>query len=508
MRHNKTVLASLFLILAATLFAAWPLLLDGINFYDEGLSLTAAQEIMRGHLPAADFYFPYPPAAPMLLAALFALLKPSVYLGRMFTFSLIFAWLGTLSFLALRTPRARLGVLTLVLCTAPSALLLASESAGCLLILFIVGILLPKALQQGSVCAAIYLGSLLGIAALWRVDFAFYGAVATAFTWFLRARGAAVAWTQRCYQIATMALSAMALSFPVFAALAWLGGTRALQSLFVWPLISTAHATLPWPAFQWHNLSYTWPFYFPLWVMLCFATLLLLKKIQLTDDIDRGLWLLILSMGLLVYAAGRSDVFHLAPLLGTCAPLAALCLCNKRITLPILAGAALLLPMSVERWNVAQANIRGGVSLSNARAAGIIISPSDAAIYADVLNDIATRIPQGSTFYSAAARHDVFMLNDQMLYFLSERSPPTYFFCLDAGLTTEREIQQQMIADFNQHSLNWIVTRKTDVVEDALAGPGSSLLDQTIDKNFKRVQKRGTFSLLNRHSPRSPLALQ
>lgn len=59
-----------------------------LNLYDEGITLTAGLRVLHGQVPYRDFYFIYGPALPYLLAALFRIFGPSVFVAFLFDLTL------------------------------------------------------------------------------------------------------------------------------------------------------------------------------------------------------------------------------------------------------------------------------------------------------------------------------------------------------------------------------------------------------------------------------------
>ena len=83
--RRRTLLVAVALAVAAVLAAmlfARPLMINGLNIYDEGIILTGAARVMRGELPYRDFWTQYSPGQFYTLAALFSITGKSVLAAR------------------------------------------------------------------------------------------------------------------------------------------------------------------------------------------------------------------------------------------------------------------------------------------------------------------------------------------------------------------------------------------------------------------------------------------
>lgn len=504
----------LFAVLVAVfaIYAVLPALHYGINIFDEGMLLTTADELLRGHFPVVDFYYPYTPGAPFITALGFTLFGPSIFLGRVIAGLLSVALLVLLTLMVGRAQKWPIVAGVVMGCAAPLVAGGSTHSAGCLVLICIAGTVLLKALTTGgSTRALVVVGALLGIAALWRTDFALYGAIASALTWLLRAP--VLTLRERLRDVAVMAASSMAIAFPVLGAMVWYGGIRTFQALFVWPIQSTAHLQLPWPklwtgdyVFDRAQFFESWPFYFPFCAMFCFGILIARRKHFADATVNAAIWLFFLSVGLLAYASGRTDEGHLLPLLATSAALMAACVTNWRLLAVAMATSLLLLPMPLVRRAVIKQQLATAKHVPSQRTTGILFPKELAHSYDNLLRDIKNQVSHNATFYSGMSRHDVFVPNDIMLYFLTQHSPPTYYFFLDGYLTLKPEVQASMVDDLQRHQVDWVVLKRAPKIDEFSTEHGSTLLDEHLTEQFAQVSGDKSYALLRRqeHAMSSP----
>jgi hypothetical protein len=365
---------------------------------------------------------------------------------------------------------------------------------------------------------------LLGVAALWRADFALLAAFAAFIVWLLHAPiseggGALV---RRLPGAAAMTLGALSVAAPLLGLFLILGGVRAFKALFVWPLTSTYHATLPWPdlfikldpamlagATHFQRLARRlagWPAYFPLLVLSVGICRLLWRRG------DRCLspvvsWLVVLGLGLGVYAGGRSDYPHILPMLFVSLVLAAALLLDWASAKwrPRWAGGLVLLAIAaLIPWPTQSLldtrSQAGRVPVPFPRARGLLADATLVSDYSRLIRELDQRSPPGSFLYSGAPRHDAFYPNDVLVYFLAERDPATYYWCLDAAVTSAAPVQRDMIRDLEAAGVREVVLWSSFPVTDARPRAGSRSLDDWLVGAFGPAEQIGRFSLLHKRA--------
>ena len=144
-------------------------------------------------------------------------------------------------------------------------------------------------------------------------------------------------------------------------------------------------------------------------------------------------------------------------------------------------------------------DIRGAprVPVPFARGAGMRADRPMVTVWGDLVAALNKGNPT-TPIYSGAGRHDSFMVNDAMLYFLAERDPATYYWCRDSAVTTSEPVQLEMIRELNERGATRVVLWNGDVVDDAHAVPGSHALDTMLKEKFVHTIEVGAFSFLER----------
>lgn len=345
----------------------------------------------------------------------------------------------------------------------------------------------------------------------------------------LRLRGGFVATSPQVLAGAiAIGVGAAIVAGPPFAWLLAAGGRRAVNSLLVWPLLGTRAAALPWPPLLPGPMSVgpdppltlerlahatgSWPFYFPLLALALLAWRLAAVRRPggtLTPrERAAGLWLLCVGAALFVYANGRTDYHHVLPLLTISLLVAALALAGglrseeederpstreelRRITglAAFLLGLGLLLPPPLENLarTPAPDDPRVG-ELPGPRGAGIYPDIPFGSRYARIIFALQRLVPPDGYFFSGTPRHDLFLTNDVMLYFLAERDAGTYYWCLDAGVTTTEPVQREMIQEIEAHHVPAVVLYQIARNQEGNEGARSSgvkLLDDYLATRYR-----------------------
>lgn len=542
--------------MAITAAFAIPLMRYGLNPYDEGVVALGAEQVLKGQRPNVDFYVPYPPGVFYVLAGLFRLAGTSLLVERGLAVACVIACagLGCLLVTGLRPPhmwRALpeclvAGVTASVLGICMGGMWVTPVAGGALCLMLVSALLLRRAVPTGHPLLALLVGGILGLTMLWRSDFGMAALVASLGVWTLRAGRASAGDTRRLLLrrlggAAAILLGAAMVAVPIFVLLVKLGGARTLQSLFVWPYLSTDQARLPWPPLVprvnplalasqslWVKAAVwlqNWAYYFPCAALGLGAWRLVRGRARSATETDVALWLLGVSPGFLIYAAGRTDYIHLLPLLLISLLFAALCLGGALAGRPprrswprvswLMVGLPLggivllaLLPTPLTRWVARHSRpARFRMELPAPRGAGILAPYRYSRQYGEVIPYLANLVPPGEKLFSGTSRHDCFMGNDVMLYFLAERDPGTYFWCLDAGVTTTPDVQQQMLQELRAHPVNWAV-RWTAAAPDRVLGvqppAGAPALDQALATEFVPVEHFGWYEVLRRVSGGAP----
>lgn len=492
---SRPVLAALFL---AGVVISGVTALHGIQPNDEGLMLQAAERIARGQLPYRDFWWFYPPGQPYLLAGLRELAGPSLLTWRIVRV-LADASVSVLAFsLATRGAGPRLA-----LAAWGAAILAMAYPSGPhpfpIALALVLGALL--AFERRPALA----GALVGVAAVWRIEFAAFAALAI-----LVARPDGL----RRFALAGAA-SAAVLYLPVVIA----AGIEPSWKLLVdYPLTDFRdYQTLPFP------LSYDGPlntgspggflrdsaeplllFYLPLALVagLVGAVIALARRPFPPRVVAIGVF----TAGALAYLLVRSDLFHTAPLAVMVAIITAWALAERPRLLrgapAVLAGVALLFAIAEgldRRWLVLREDT---VALDLPVADGVRVPPRQAA----ELEAVVRRLPPTGPIYVATRRADLVTSGHPLLYVLAGRPSPTRYDIPAPGVVTSAPVQREIVRDL-ERTRTPMVVRWTDPVtaaaEPNAAGRSSGvrLLDDYLARRYRPAARVGSFRLLERRPP-------
>jgi hypothetical protein len=421
-------------------------------------------------------------------------------------------------------------------------------NGGSLALLLLSGVALQRALASGSPSWAAAAGAAAGLALLWRLAFGGALLIANIVTWAITVAGENAEERQRNRNTGVVAMiaAATAIALPVYAGLIAAGGQRALLSLLVWPLTSTGAANLPWPpltldppendpsTLAWLTaLTHGASFYY-----LGVTLLLMLWRLPLgpLSAIDRrlGLWLALMLPPLFLYAHGRTDYLHVTPLLAFSLLLASVVAVPadrsdrerygtalqaadmeqaeesawrlaprdlvrsgwKGLGLAVWIASLLVLVPSVlySAQKIWESPGRTPLELPGPRGAGVYAPYRYSRQYRALVPLIQYHVAPGHSIFSGTTRHDIYLTNDTLLYFLAERNAATYYWCLDAGVTSTAPVQQQMLAEMSRGAVamavNWTDPKEGESNEGGRSS-GVRLLDDWVAREFVPMRLPG-----------------
>jgi hypothetical protein len=130
------------------------------------------------------------------------------------------------------------------------------------------------------------------------------------------------------------------------------------------------------------------------------------------------------------------------------------------------------------------------MELPGPRGAGIYPDLPVGMQYGRIVRALQAFVPPDGRIFSGTPRHDVFLTNDIMLYFLAERDAATYYWCLDAGVTTTAPVQEEMIREIaaaeTRAVLLSLIAQNPEENEGARSS-GVSRLDDFLKQRFRSV---------------------
>jgi hypothetical protein len=454
-RRRPPVLALLFL--AGVVISGFTML-NGIDPFDEGISLQAAHRVSEGQAPYADFLWSYGPAWPYLLAGLFKAFGVSLLQWRVLrvmadaavalvVFVLLRRWVGS--------RRALVGWL------AAACAMAEPRSANPFPYALLAALLALLVATGGPPTRGRLIGAaaLTAAAAAFRLDFALYGAAGVAVVLVLdggRARG-------RLRLAGGYLAAAAGMSLLVYLPfLIDVGPSRLYDALAGTSLRERGYWTLPFPLSYdgrlrgWppgslaHDLKDVVDFYQPL--LLAIGSALALVAVVLRRRAAAA-WagLGVFALGGLSYLLSRTDEFHTQPLfVALCALLPAVVAFAWRGPRLLAAAAAcvfvLMLAHGVANRVSALFRPPAMSRVHVATADGVEAPPREARALEQVVADVHARVPPGQPIYVAPRRPDLLGFSNSIVYVLAERDNAAR---RDYGLLASAAAQQAIVAELS-----------------------------------------------------------
>jgi hypothetical protein len=275
---------------------------------------------------------------------------------------------------------------------------------------------------------------------------------------------------------------------------------------------------LPYPPPSLGTVTY----YFPLLVFACAAGVLSwnVRKKRVGEIAELRFTLLFTTVGILFLnqARVRSDIPHLFPayfpaIVVFCALGASW---SSRLTrglgrylAPTVAGGALMGGLAVasfgallpKQMEVVSRAIEGASlnSVSIGRARGIqTVQPIPR--YESVIRFIQEHVAKDEKIYVGNFRHDLILMNDVMLYFLSERESATRYHDLCPGVATLDRVQREIIRELEKHKVRYVVLAGYPNNEPNEGGvsSGAFRLDKYLRQRYRRVSNPARYEVWGR----------
>jgi hypothetical protein len=521
------------LVFAGAALYLLPIAHLGLNVYDEGIRLYGAQRVLAGDLPYHDFFAYYGPAQFYWPALLFKLFGERILVARLG--AILFVALAAMASFAigrragLAQYYALLPVVAILLPLNSGQMLTTCDPALSLLVA-------AGAVLTGTWAKTprhLVAGLLLGSAALFRHDFGAYGCLAAVAT---------VSWSEwrilwssvgtpvnkafsLARTLAPLLLGMALLSVPAYGLLALRDPAQLLHALIAVPTAMLPYRTLPYfydlPSLQESPLGGNFSigairrapvamvFVTPLLALALSVCLLIPRVRQRTCEVPARvkalLFVLLSAAGVLVYALGRSDSYHVYPLhvLAVCA----IGIISTSLWRPAHAGTGSTL--TVQGFAGGIGLVLGvmlgaahvdytGASALGVPGAGRIVVTDNLAWIPDALADIRV-YSHGRPIFVAAPRHDRVLGNAVALYFLSKHRSGTDLHDLIPGVTTTRAVQEEIVSDLKENDVRMVVVWKTHVPDEPNLSrqPGSVyILDSFLHSEFSPVRQTTAYDVL------------
>jgi len=517
---------------------------QGINTYDEGLTLYGASRILNGDIPYRDFWAIYSPAQFYVLAALFKLFGVSVIVARIW-FTIIRFILVICVFLFARkfvSQKFALIAWLLLLIWLGSYQFYGSPMPSALLFSFLSSFCLLSFIIQRRKTWLLLCGLLVGVATLFRHDIGFYTflseiLVITPFVFTnLAPKGASVPYRLLQFiKVESFYLLGMAIVLlpTLFYFIQVVPISDLVYDFVRFPLeVYPKVRALPYPApipdpvqffsgivspLYYGTLTLNrLPFYSPILIYIITIIMLVVRiRKRSIDWRQMYIWgiifFLLLGIAFFNHVRVRSDLSHLMATYIPAVILFAILLSNvpKIRKLRVVSwGLAFLLGFSFVGSSIYKTRhlIVYGIfsplklSFDLDRAKGIYGDQEWVTTYQAAIKYIKENVSKGERIYVGSMRHDQVFNNDIMFYFLSDRHSATKYHDLHPGITTTASIQEKIIEDMEMWRVKYIVLCYDSVknANEINIKNGSKILDNFIRDNFTLDQKFGDYTIWKR----------
>jgi len=508
------------LFVAAALFSALTML-EGIQPNDEGLMLAAAGRIADGQVPYSDFWWFYPPGQPYLLAGFEELFGTSLLWWRIVRVLVNAAVVVLVYVLARRA--------------APRGLSLVAAVVACGAMAF------PSGPHPFPIALALCLGAfvvverpalagvLVGLAAVWRIEFAAYAGLAVLVAYAVRPRAAA----RRVRAGGVFFAGALGTALILYAPVVLSAGVGQSWDLLVdYPLTDfTDYQSLPFP-FDYDGLLNTSSiggffsdsseailhFYLPLALVLGLAGAVVALAVGWTRERWWQVAPVVFALGMTHYLLVRPDIFHTAPLAILVAVLGAWAVARgSRLAARggwrlAARGVGVGLTVVALAYSLVEGLDRflhgvfdDSVALSAPAADGVRVAPSQEKGLEGVIRYVRRSVPAGSPIYVATQRADLVTSGHPLLYVLTDRPNVSRYDIAAPGVVTSAPVQREIVGDLSRAGrplvVRW-VDPLTAFPEPSRAGESSGvrILDDYLSREYRQTERFGEFVVLERRS--------
>ncbi|MCX8021531.1 MAG: hypothetical protein N2745_02005 [Syntrophorhabdaceae bacterium] len=511
-----------------------------INGYDEGIVVFGAHRIMQGEVPYRDFWAVYPPGQFYMNAAMFTLFGETVIVARVyhtficFFIAICFYYICT-SFFSKKVCALALGTVSLWL----SANTFYGYPIFPALLANLLSIMVFFEYIEKRESLPLFLsGILIGLALLFRLDFAIYGAVAQIIPLIavnLKERPITLGIKTLLKNLTVYILGIFFFPLPYCVYLGFAGGLdEAFGTVVIFASTTMLEVNrLPYPhpippiidislseVFEQELLKdmlHWLRFYCPIFVYTVAIVLFLKecfsavreKRKERDVNLFKFLTLLITGIMMLGQALNRYDWIHVLPT-SFFAVIVFLWLFEKargvqkkwyRLSVMLLSPLLFLtytMPFLMRITNNVNKSPPLGCHSSLERA-GCVRVPVD---QEEMVHLVVDKTGIDERIFVGNYKHDAIWANDIIFYFLADRPCATYYHELSPGVATTLLVQKNIVRELMEKEIKWVViVNITDPPEgDAKSkSSGINYLDRFIMDNYRHVHTTGNYSLLRRN---------
>jgi hypothetical protein len=506
-----------------------------INLYDEGTIVYGAARVLQGAIPYRDFWSVYSPGQFYVVAWLFQLFGPSIYIARIWDILVRFLIVVAVYLITRRltaTPPAILSAVIAAVIIVPLDFYYGYTAFPSLLFMLLSIAALVNYISSRQSRWIVGCGVCIGVTTLFRADFGAYIFLAITLPGIII--GAAQAFRRRPFPILPVVpaqrrnlfrpifLFAGGLAAVILPVLAYLLFNVSWGDLWfdlvAFPLQIPAYRHLPYPPLVPSEdtvLLFWLRFYIPILVAVISSVLLLIRYRYLkdTDQILAYVWgrmaLILSAMLLFLQTISRNSDVHITPSYVVTSILLALLLFDIHSSdqsllvraggtggVSIICACLLIIPLSA--WFYVQKEITQLDCVSKLERSGCIYVPSDTR---QAITYITAHTRPDEAVYVGLTRHDKGVSNDIMFYFLANRRSATPYYELHPGITTSLPVQQEIIASLNTYKVQYVVlwSGSEAMIEPNASSisSGINLLDDFIHAHYEPVAQFGLYKILH-----------
>jgi hypothetical protein len=494
-------------------------ILRGVEPFDEGLTLQAARRVAEGQLPYSDFLWAYGPGHVYLLAALFKLFGTSLLWWRIIRV-LVDAGVALLVFAVVRREAPFKVALVAWLTTACAMAQPTGANPFAPALLFSLGAIVVAARASGR-RGWIGAGALCALAAVWRLDFGVYAAIAACATALVAsapvqpAAAGDPAARSRFGAVLTVIAAFAAITAAIYLPFAIVDGPadawrdlvgRSLSQGRYWrlpfPLDYDGRLRLWPPGSLAHDAKDVLAYYVPLLLVVGLVAALVAIVVRRLHRNPIIVGLAVVGLTYIAYLLSRTDEFHSTPLIVVLAALLSILV----LRLPMRGGAVLalvLLALLAYGASNRLSALFGPPRLAMIHipvADGVKAPPAEARSIEQMVAAVQRRVPAGDPIYSVTQRSDLVRINDPLIYVLSERDNPTpQDFGLQTGAAAQRAIVASLERSRPKVIVRWLSPESTKREPNARGTPtGVHILDKWLATHYRRGPRFGSYRLLVR----------
>lgn len=485
-----------------------------VNFYDEGIILTGADRVLKGHLPYLDFWSMYPPGQYFTLALLFKLFGTSILTERVYDI-VIRSMISPFVYVFIK----KLGLSNAIAIAGWSIALIYLGTFGfpaypiypAILLIFFGVYFVVHYMETNQSQHLIYAGIFTTAGALFRHDLAGMAAMSVLLTLIVRH----VAGRETCFHPSMSFIFGILLTgLPVSIYLASvIGMPLVVDQLLLTPAeIMPKYRWLPYPTSLSFNSIQFYVYPFTLFAGF-FASLFFIFRLRSQSRLSYGMFLLsLVGILFLNQARIRSDSIHLLPAVLLSAMIGPILfyVLYKSLTQNIITQlgsvcgylllAMIIVPLAKPIYHKLHSIDSGYFTFSkNSYRLGCAEVSTD---LQDLVLFLKKSTNEDDAIYVGVENHDRFIANDVIIYFLTDRPYATKYHELHPGVTNTLAIQNDIIQDIENASVSTMVLapRYWNEPNATRVDANIDCLDNYIREKYKFTQKFGKYEVWTRKS--------